>query len=372
MNNYLEQLEKLSEQGKFSYKIEENERVIFNIKALSFCVDGLENAVKYGSYIQNNFGNGMVVSLDNLEKIQELYNPNILEDTLETLNYDKDPYIRKLVVLHPNCPITFIHQSMDDVDFDVSTTSKELWKQYINKPKDDYVENDNPYFYTSNIRLELAKNSTNPSELNDLSFCKEYEVRLEVSQNPNINLDTYQKLIKEDDLTILDNLVSNPNCPESILKELSYSKHDIVRESIANNINCPISILKNFSNDDSMLVRYATSLNPNSNEPILNKLSQDDNLWIRTGVARNESTSLKILESLSKDSENDVRFFVVQNPKIPKELLDSLSLDDDMIISSIAMEKINSLNINLKDTIEACSINVDSNESTYKNNHKHR
>ncbi|AZZ36265.1 hypothetical protein CIK05_05490 [Bdellovibrio sp. qaytius] len=85
------------------------------------------------------------------------------------------------------------------------------------------------------------------------------------------------------------------------------SKDKTMIQSLLMNPNCPESVLKDFSKKPLVVYRATVLKNPNVSSEIVNQLATDENEVVRYHVAINQKVSTEILEQLTKDSSKDVR-----------------------------------------------------------------
>ena len=78
-------------------------------------------------------------------------------------------------------------------------------------------------------------------------------------------------------------------------------------QSLLMNPNCPESVLNDFAKKEQVVYRATVLKNPKLSEEIVNQLATDSNEVVRYHVVINKKVSTEILEMLTKDPAKDVR-----------------------------------------------------------------
>ncbi len=146
---------------------------------------------------------------------------------------------------------------------------------------------------------------------------------------------------EEDYIKELAKITTDPE----ILDELSKDEDYRVRCWVAQNPNITPETLNYLSKDDYWWVRYWVALNHNTSPETLDSLSKDKNPDVRCGVARNSNTSPETLDYLSKHEDYDVRYWVAWNRNTSPETLVYLSKDKDLATRDKAKSNPNYPNI---------------------------
>jgi len=117
--------------------------------------------------------------------------------------------------------------------------------------------------YEEDYIKELAKNTTDPEILNELSKDGDCEVRCNVAENPNTSPKTLDYLSKDKDWSVRCNVAENPNTSPKTLDYLSKDKCYGVLWEVADNPNASPETLVYLSKNKDWAIRYKAKSNPN-------------------------------------------------------------------------------------------------------------
>ena len=130
-----------------------------------------------------------------------------------------------------------------------------------------------------------------------------------------------------------ENLASDPNTAEEVLRQLAKDDYWNVRYPLALNPNIPVGLLRDFVRDgDNRLKRFVAS-NPNTPEDILRKLAVNKDSLVRYYVAGNPNASSNLLvmlfgyEKSLKEPSVNVMIALHKHDKLPyvaKVILETL------------------------------------------------
>jgi len=105
-----------------------------------------------------------------------------------------------------------------------------------------------------------------------------------------------------------------------ILDELSKDKNWIVRVWVALNLNTSPETLNELSKDKDFYVRCGVADSPNTSPETLNELSKDENPSVRCRVADSPNTSPETLKQMAIVEEDDItKFYIKTNRNCPEE-----------------------------------------------------
>jgi 3-methyladenine DNA glycosylase AlkC len=124
------------------------------------------------------------------------------------------------------------------------------------------------------------------------------------------------EFIMEYEEDYIKELAKTTTDPE-ILNELSKDASYWVRRNVANNLNTTPETLDYLSRDEDSYVRSAVAEHLNTSPEILDYLSKDEYWWIRYRVAKNFNTTPETLDYLSKDKDWATRYKAKSNPNYP-------------------------------------------------------
>lgn len=153
----------------------------------------------------------------------------------------------------------------------------------------------------------LDSQNASPEMLEELAEDKDWEVRMEVAENPKTPVEVLMKLAEDKNGNVRYELARNPNACVEILRKLADDKDWDVRCKVAHNRSTPVEILMKLANDKDLNVRYEVATNPNTPVEVLMKLADDKEWDVRIGVAANSNTPVEILRKLAEDEDRDVR-----------------------------------------------------------------
>lgn len=85
------------------------------------------------------------------------------------------------------------------------------------------------------------------------------------------------------------------------------AKDKTMIQTLLMNPNCPESILKDFAQKEEVVYRATVLKNPNVPQEVVNQLATDKNEVVRYHVVINKKVTTELLEQLAKDSAKDVR-----------------------------------------------------------------
>jgi hypothetical protein len=105
-----------------------------------------------------------------------------------------------------------------------------------------------------------------------------------------------------------------------ILDELSKDKNWYVRSYVVKNPNTTPETIDYLSKDEDPDVRWCVARNPNTTPETLDYLSRDKDSDVRCRVARNPNTSLETLKQMfifeaESGCDDTVKVYIVDNPK---------------------------------------------------------
>jgi len=123
-------------------------------------------------------------------------------------------------------------------------------------------------------KLDLAKTTTDPKVLDELSRDEYYRVRSGVASNLNTTPETLDYLSRDEDYDVRSWVAENPNTTPEILDYLSKDKDPTVRWTVAEHPNTTPETLKKMSivEEDNITKLYIKS-NPNCSEELYRYLS---------------------------------------------------------------------------------------------------
>ncbi len=137
-----------------------------------------------------------------------------------------------------------------------------------------------------------------------LEKLKDTQLFSELGKNPYIENKIIESLIKSDDIYLLENISANHTVPSYLLEMLYQRKLDTTFLPLAAHPNMPAVILKGFYENylDDISMMHQVASNPNTPESILRELYERDELEINKGLAANPSTPIEILDILKIDT----------------------------------------------------------------------
>ena len=150
-------------------------------------------------------------------------------------------------------------------------------------------------------------------------------------------------LVQSDDRITRKELVSNPNTPIRILKQLAQDKSKSVAKAVLDNANAPeefrITMLKQFAPSLASPVygtywRSRKSIANSINSILhLKELAKTKDPVVLIGVASNPNTPVEILEQLNNSGQWDVDLRLAANPNTPVEILKHLAEENDTLLN---------------------------------------
>jgi hypothetical protein len=296
-------------------------------------------------------------------------NVNSSAEALEQLATENDAWIAKIIAAHPN--------NQTKIGFDGQKTTIH---DYINTAR------------AQGIPIMPAYAVYDPQMLTAMAESSNYDTRQRVAQHPNTPIHILEKLVEEENNSILEtalsNLSHNSKTPDSTLQCLAQTadfkictavarhrnassmtltqlaKHHRweVRTIVAKNLKTPRETLVKLIQDKNRTVREAainnpyapkTILeqldilkNPNTSAKLLEQLSHSKWVIVRQGVARHPNIDKNLLKQLAEDKISMVRLGVAENPHTPSSLLELLAIDQDSeVVVAVARSANTSLNI---------------------------
>ncbi len=108
------------------------------------------------------------------------------------------------------------------------------------------------------IESLLASNPNTPSPVLDhISQCSQCPKVLErVAENPNVSLDTLNKLAQSEHTEVRSAVAENLNADTETMSRLVHDPHIDVRFSLAENPNLPMDVLEELCTDENPYVAY--------------------------------------------------------------------------------------------------------------------
>lgn len=98
--------------------------------------------------------------------------------------------------------------------------------------------------------------------------------------------------------------------PELVIELIQLgqaSKDKTMIQTLLMNPNCPESVLKDYSQKEEVVYRATVLKNPNVPQEVVNQLASDKNEVVRYHVVINKKVTTEVLEQLAKDPAKDVR-----------------------------------------------------------------
>ena len=296
-------------------------------------------------------------------------NVNSSAETLEQLATENDAWIAKIIAAHPNNRVKIGFEERKTTIYD-----------YINTAR------------AQGIPIMPSYAVYDPQMLTAMAESSNYDTRQRVAQHPNTPIHVLEKLVDEENNSILEtalsNLSRNSKTPDSTLQCLAQTadlkictvvarhrnissmtltqlaKHHRweVRTIVAKNLKTPPETLENLIRDKHKTVREAAInnpyapqsvleqldilKNPNTSSETLEQLFHSKWVIIRQGVARHPNTEKNLLKQLAEDKICMVRLGVAENPNTPSSLLELLAIDkDNQVVMAVANHANTSLNI---------------------------
>lgn len=95
----------------------------------------------------------------------------------------------------------------------------------------------------------------------------------------NLTPELINELIQQDlnskDKTMIQTLLMNPNCPESVLKDFAQKEQVVYRSTVLKNPNVPQEIVNQLATDTNEVVRYHVVINKKVTTQMLEQLAND-------------------------------------------------------------------------------------------------
>lgn len=98
-----------------------------------------------------------------------------------------------------------------------------------------------------------------------------------------------------------------PELVNELIQLDQNSKDKTMIQTLLMNPNCPESVLKDYAQKDLVVYRATVLKNPNVPQEVVNQLASDKNEVVRYHVVINKKVTTEILEQLAKDPAKDVR-----------------------------------------------------------------
>lgn len=296
-------------------------------------------------------------------------NVNSSAEALEQLATENDAWIAKIIAAHPNnrAKIGFEGQKTTIYDY-INTaraqgipimTSYAVYEphmltamaessnydtrqrvaQHPNTPihiLEKLVDEENNSILETALS-NLSHNSKTPdSTLQCLAQTADLKICAVVARHRNISSMTLTQLAKHHRWEVRTIVAKNLKTPRETLIKLIQDKHKTVREAAINNPYAPASLLKQLD----------ILKNPNTSSQTLEQLSHSKWVIVRQGVARHPNTDKNLLKQLAEDKISMVRLGVAENPNTPSNLLELLAIDqDNQIVVTVATHANTSSNI---------------------------
>jgi hypothetical protein len=296
-------------------------------------------------------------------------NVNSSAEALDQLAMEKDAWVAKIIAAHPN--------NRANINFEGQKTTI---YDYINTAR------------AQGIPIMASYAVYDPHMLTAMAESSNYDTRQRVAQHPNTPIHVLEKLVDEENNSILEtalsNLSRNSKTPDSTLQCLAQTadlnictavarhrntsgmtltqlaKHHRweVRTIVAKNLKTPRETIVKLIQDKYKTVREAAInnpyapqsvleqldilKNPNTEAKILEQLSHSKWVIVRQGVARHPNIDKNLLKQLAEDKISMVRLGVAENPNTPSSLLELLAIDrDNQIVIAVANHPNTSSNI---------------------------
>lgn len=226
------------------------------------------------------------------------------ERVLSALVEDESAMVRKAVAENPNTLPSDLEQLARDENEEVIFAAVEN----PNIPTDDFLSF---FYYARSVYYpNLYEDSKKISkDLPVLSEFAAYMVLKSLAHNLKAPKAILAKLSEAGDFDydIRLDVAENPNTSQSVLKKLAQDKDGFMRETVARNKNTPKSVLKSLIKDEVDDVRKAVATNPNISKSDLLRLANDDNTSVRfTAKARLEKlkSQTECKESKTKNTKS--------------------------------------------------------------------
>ena len=140
--------------------------------------------------------------------------------------------------------------------------------------------------------------------------------------------DVFESLFKDDDLQIRSAIAKNPYIPKNIYFDINNDKSIIVKVSLLSNPSCPESILKIASEENgsfsSNRIRKTVASNPATPNYLIKKLINDENYLVRVAAASHKSIDIQEIKKKLSSSDRYVLSGFSVNPNCVKSVKDSI------------------------------------------------
>ena len=145
--------------------------------------------------------------------------------------------------------------------------------------------------------------------------------------------------IGQQQLELLDLVVSHPRCPEAVLRKIASISMagPAVRQRVAQNLNTPSGVLDQLADNFYADVRRTVAVHPSTSPHTLERLAGAQEVDVRAAAAGNPRLSGWVLEVLADDAELLVRSWVAANASTPPETLQRLLGDRNAQVRACAV-----------------------------------
>ena len=193
-------------------------------------------------------------------------------------------------------------------------------------------------------KLDLAKSTTDPEVLEQLSKDEDEDVRLVVAGNKNCYPHVLEELSKDDYKNVRRAVANNENSPLSALLRLFI---DFYVKSHPNYINCDLNELLSYVDHEDPSFRTGVASHPKCPPDILEDPLSTDSYWVvRWGVAAHPNCPPHVLEKpLSTDDNSSVREAVALNPNCPDQALINICDDPNKYVRDAVLDNPRSFGI---------------------------
>ncbi len=147
-------------------------------------------------------------------------------------------------------------------------------------------------------------------------------VRTAIALNPNIPIDTLDRLATDEKIEVRRAVARNSEAPASLKDKL----RDVLPDSIPRHRS--FFTLRSLSRVYNPKTDYITT--------ILGEYSQSDNLFVRLVILRHPLTPIEILERGMRSIEWIDRYAVADNPSTPESIHRQLTQDSNQIVRAVA------------------------------------
>lgn len=177
-------------------------------------------------------------------------------------------------------------------------------------------------------RRALARRGDIPAAVAEvLSRDEDDRVRRNTAANEAVDASLLARMANDVDPAVRGAVASNPQTPQSALRELALSGIGPTG-ALAKNPHTPADVLAGLVADTTSVVLAALAERPDLPGPVAELLVSGP-LSVRRSLASNPATPPGVLTVLATDSSDWVRVRVAGNPTTPVQVLTELSLDSD-------------------------------------------